>query len=84
MLHPGIETRIALVLFGFLSAVFLPWWVVVIVAVVLSFFWRAWEVPLFGLFVDFVWSPVHTTPFFVIGAIVLVWLFEPIRKEFLA
>lgn len=84
MWKPRTSLRICLAAFGFISAVFLPWWVTVIAIILLALFWRAGEVMLIGLLMDLLWSPLHSMPWFTIGAIVAVWLLEPLRKEFLA
>ncbi len=83
MWKPYSKTRIVIALFGFTSAIFLPWWVPAIVILTLACIWRSWEAILLGLFVDLLWLPTHEFPFFAIGAIVAVWILEPIRKEFL-
>jgi hypothetical protein len=48
--------------------------------------YRAWETLLIGFLMDFVWLPsgsaLHSFPYFMIGSIVLVWIFEPLRVRF--
>jgi hypothetical protein len=83
MWKPYNKARIAIALCGFLSAIFLPWWVPVIVVIGMACFWRAWEAMLIGLTVDFLWLPVHAFPFCTFGAIAIVWLLEPVRRELL-
>jgi hypothetical protein len=78
--------RIALAVIGFLGAIFWPWWVPALCILFLSLRWRAWEAILLGVFVDLLWlSPngFHALPLFTIFAIVVVWVFEPLRSEFL-
>ena len=77
--------RIVVAAIGFLSAIFLPWWIPAICIVILALRWRAWEAILLGVFMDLLWlSPASGLPLFTILAIVIVWIFEPLRKEFLA
>lgn len=80
--------RISIAIIGFTGAVFFSWWVPVICIVLLAIRWRAWEAILLGLLMDMLWlspaSPWHGFPFFTIGAILIVWLLEPVRVEFLA
>ena len=76
--------RVALALLGLLGALLLPIWIPILVALILALFWRAWEVLCIGLLIDFAWSPVHSFPYFTLGAVILVWILEPIRKEFLS
>lgn len=75
--------RITIAVMGFLAAVVLNAWVPGIAIVALASLWRAWEALLLGLFVDLLWLPSGNIPFFTIGAILIVWVMEPIRKEFL-
>ncbi len=87
MLYLGNTTRCILALLGFLSAIFFPPYVPLAVMGLLALRFRAWEVLLIGLCIDFVWLPaglsLHPLPLFTIGAFILVWALEPIRKEFL-
>lgn len=76
--------RIVVAIIGFLGAIFLPWWVPAICIVLLSIRWRAWEAVLLGLLMDLLWLPAGGFPLFTIGAIAVVWAFEPLRSEFLA
>jgi len=75
--------RITIAIMGFLAAVVLNAWIPGIAIVALAFLWRAWEALLLGLFVDLLWLPSGNIPFFTIGAILIVWVMEPIRKQFL-
>lgn len=68
---------------GLLGGLIVSGWIAAIAIVALAFFSRAWEAPFLGLIVDFVWLPVGGVPFFTLGSLVVVWLMEPIRKEFL-
>ncbi len=80
--------RIAVALIGFLGAIFWTWWVPVICMVLLSLRFRAWEVVILGTFMDLLWlSPgggFHGFPVFTVLSIAIVWVFEPLRVEFLA
>jgi len=80
--------RIIIALFGFASAFLGYWWIALIAILVLSLRFRAWEVILIGLLDDFMWVPssVHGSaiPYMTLAAIAIVWIFEPMRREFLA
>ena len=79
--------RFFLAALGFLGAIFFPPWIPGLSIIALSLRFRAWEVPLIGLVIDLLWRPLHgieVLPLFTIGAIVIVWGLEPLRKEFLA
>ena len=76
--------RIFLGLFGFWGALFGPWWLALIPMILLSLRFRAREVLMLGLFIDLFWQPVGWHwPIFIMSAIVIVWIFEPFRKELL-
>ncbi|MFA7309969.1 MAG: hypothetical protein WC050_03630 [Candidatus Paceibacterota bacterium] len=80
--------RITIALIGFCGALIGHWWIPVICMLVLAFRYRAWEIILLGLSIDFMWEPAAgiaaSFPYFTIGAIVVVWAFEPIRSQFLS
>lgn len=76
--------RISIAAIGFVGAIFSPVWIPIAAIFISAFFWRAWEAMLLGLFIDFLWLPIGATPWFTVGAIIIVWLFEPIRSEFLS
>lgn len=80
--------RVCIAIVGFIGAIFLPWWIPVICIFALSLRWPAWEAIILGVFMDMLWlSPGggwHGLPLFTIYAIVVVWVFEPIRSEFLS
>ena len=80
--------RIALALIGFLGALWFPWYVPAICIFLLALRFRAWEAIALGVFMDLLWfspdSLFHGLPVFTIGAIVVVWAFEPLRSEFLS
>ena len=75
--------RFAIGIMGFISTLLLNPWVPAIAILALAFLWRAWEAILLGLFIDLLWLPPGHLPYFTIGAIVVVWIMEPIRREFL-
>lgn len=64
-----------------------PAWLSVIVMIMLSLRFRAWEVVLIGLATDLLWHPgpgiLAPLPLFTIGAALLVWGLEPLRKQLL-
>ena len=75
--------RIFLGIFGALAVLFGPAWLPVVPMVLLSIRFRAWEAMVLGLFMDFMWLPWFGVPMFLILSIILVWIFEPLRKELL-
>ncbi len=75
--------RVFLALFGFWAALFGPPWLIFIPIVLLSMRFRAGEVMALGLFTDFLWAPALHVPLFLISSIVILWAFEPLRKELL-
>jgi hypothetical protein len=72
---------------GVLSVLYAAWWLPLIFMVILSVRWRAWEVPVLGLLIDFLWLPSTgyflPVPWFTIAGILISWVFEPLRKQFL-
>lgn len=83
--YNGIRLLLALAaLFGAFAA---PFWVPLLCMVLLSLRFSAWEVPLLGLLVDLLWLPsvgfLTPFPYFTVGGILIVLLFEPLRREFL-
>ncbi|HTR19057.1 MAG TPA: hypothetical protein VMH91_03745 [Candidatus Paceibacterota bacterium] len=80
--------RIAIGVVGFLGAIWLPWFIPAACIFLLALRFRAWEAIVIGVFMDLLWlspdSLFHGLPVFTIGAIVVVWAFEPLRSEFLA
>lgn len=82
---PTISLRTGVALTGAVGALFAPWWVPVICMVFLAFRYPAWEVPALGLLIDLMWLPGEgfSVPLFTIGAIAIVWLFAPLRSQFL-
>ena len=82
-----MSIRIIIAAIGFLGAVFAPPWVALSCIVLLSLRYRAWEVIVLGLTVDFMWLPggpsTHLFPIFTIVALIIVWGLEPLRLQFL-
>jgi hypothetical protein len=80
--------RIVIAAIGFVGAVFWVWYIPAISIVLLSLRFRAWEAIALGVFMDLLWlSPgggFHGLPLFTIFAIIVVWLFEPLRTELLS
>jgi hypothetical protein len=75
--------RIFLFCLGVWAAIFGPPWLPVIVMVLIVMRFRAWEVVFLGIFTDFLWAPGLHVPLYLIASIVIVWAFEPLRKELL-
>jgi hypothetical protein len=77
-------TLVGLALFG---VFFLPPLFVFACALILCVRYRAWEVLFIGLLMDYLWLPSGSTfsmiPLATLIAIALVWLFEPLRTQFL-
>jgi hypothetical protein len=76
--------RILLASLCFLSILLTPWWITILLMGGLSARYRAWEVLIFGLIMDFAWVPFGFShlPIFMLASIVIVWVFEPIREQF--
>ncbi len=79
--------RFTLVIIGLLSCLFSSMWLTLAVIVALSILYPSWEAMALGLLMDMLWTPGDVTivhiPLFTLIAIILVWAFHPIRKEFL-
>lgn len=79
--------RISLTVAGILGAIFSPPWVPLVCMGILALRFRAWEVMVLGMLVDFLWLPtgtlLETLPLFTIVGVVLAWGLEPLRSEFL-
>ncbi|MFZ2886821.1 MAG: hypothetical protein WA021_03310 [Minisyncoccia bacterium] len=73
----------------FASVVFAPWWIALAFAVALSLRWRAWEVVIAGVLFDMLWLPSlsfsswDTVPLGTILSLVLILVFEPLRRQLL-
>lgn len=85
--HRDDFLRVVLFLAALLGAFFAPFWVPLLCMILLSLRFRAWEALFIGLLMDLLWLPsvgfFNPFPYFTVGAIILVWIFEPVRKEFL-
>lgn len=82
-----IYFRILIALIGFFGAIWLPWYVPAICIFLLALRFRAWEAIALGVFMDLLWLPpgsLFGLPIFTIGAIVVVWVLEPLRSELLS
>ena len=86
----GQNIRIILALALFVSVVFAPPWLAAIFACALCARWRAWEVIAAGMLMDFLWMPAsvsflsfHAIPWITLIAIILVFGFEPLRRQLL-
>lgn len=70
-----------------LGGLFAPFWLPLAAMALLSMLFRSWEVPFLGLILDLLWLPtvgfLHPIPVFTITGILLMWVFEPLRREFL-
>ena len=84
------KLRIVLAAACFLAAVFAPWWVAAICALLLCLRFRAWEVILAGIFMDLYWLPFSVSflsfksmPIATLVAIALVFGLEPLRRQLL-
>lgn len=79
--------RIILALAGVVAALTLPPWAALIAVVVLAAKWRAWEAPLIGLLVDYMWLPTgapwSVVPMYMLASLAIVWALEPLRARFL-
>jgi len=84
----GLENsvRIGVAALGFFGALYISPWVPVVCIVLLAIRFRAWEAIVLGVFIDLMWLPgghFASLPLFTMGSIVVVWLLEPLRSEFL-
>ncbi|KKW19494.1 MAG: hypothetical protein UY63_C0012G0003 [Parcubacteria group bacterium GW2011_GWA2_51_10] len=77
--------RLLLTCAGIASSLFAPAWVTLLFMGALALRYPAWEVLLIGILMDYLWMPdvLYSLPLFTITAFILVWGFEPLRKEFL-
>ncbi len=79
--------RIALAAIGFIGALVAPPWLPLACIVLLAIRYRAWEVIFIGLLLDLAWQPMgmplSTLPVYTFLSIAIVWLFEPLRVQFL-
>ncbi len=72
---------------GFVAAVFFSPWIAAVCIVLLAVRYRALEAILIGATLDLLWLPFDTFllsfPVCTLMAALLVWGFEPLRREFL-
>lgn len=86
MSSPGSTLfRLAAMLAGLIAILVGPWWLLLMVTMVLSVRYAAWEVPLLGLLADMAWMPVHgmAIPYATLASLCIVWFFEPLRARFM-
>ncbi|PIR84067.1 hypothetical protein COU18_01520 [Candidatus Kaiserbacteria bacterium CG10_big_fil_rev_8_21_14_0_10_51_14] len=85
MSYPISNFRFFLVLIALSSALFAWWWIPLVCMIILSLRYSSWEVPILGLLIDVLWLPTEgiSLPLFTILGIVLVWIFMPLRRQFL-
>lgn len=77
--------RLVLSLLGLLSALFAPYYITALFIIALCVRYRAYEAVALGLILDFLWQPAGAhLPFFTVIALVSLWGFEPLRREFLS
>ena len=73
---------------GIFGTVLASPWVVLSAMALLALRFRAWEVLVIGVAMDFLWLPsdslIFPLPLFTLGALILVWGLEPLRNEILA
>ena len=63
---------------GFRSAV-----APIVPMILLSMRFRAWEALFIGILTDFLYAPGLHIPLYLFSSILIVWAFEPLRKELL-
>lgn len=72
---------------GALSAAFFSPVVAALAVVILAVRYRAWEAVMIGAVMDILWLPydslLYSVPWCTCTAALLVWGFEPLRREFL-
>ena len=80
---PSVRTLIGVALC--VSALIGPLWLTFIFALMLSVRYRAWEVVVVAVFIDFLWlpGPISSTnlPLATLGALILIVALEPLRRE---
>ena len=75
--------RIVLSILGVYAVLFAPPWLPIVPMILLAMRFRAWEIMILGLLTDFIWTPTLHVPLFLLASVVIVWAFEPLRKELL-
>lgn len=83
----GTALRILGTAIGILGIVFWSPWLVFAVMALLAIRFRAWEILVIGVAMDFVWLPsgfhLMPLPLFTLGALLLLWGLESFRNEIL-
>ncbi len=82
--------RIILAIALFASVLLAPWWLPLVLTIILAARWRAGEAIVAGILYDILWLPggvfftsFDTIPLATIISIVLVFIFEPVRRQLL-
>jgi hypothetical protein len=83
--HHVISVRTFLAVVGVIGVFIAPWWVPLVCMLILALRYASWETLFIGLLMDLVWLPGggFPIPLFTIGGIALVWIFMPLRRQFL-
>lgn len=86
----SIGIRVLLALLGVFGVVFAPPWVPLLVILLLALCYPAWEALAIGLMADLLWQTPTVSdglfgalPLMTLAALLFVWGFEPLRREFL-
>jgi hypothetical protein len=82
------NTRVVGFMVLLLCALYAPFYVTGIVALLISLRWRAWEVVGIGVCMDLLWMPSVGTflgaiPLAACTALFIVWILEPFRRNLL-
>jgi hypothetical protein len=81
--------RVLLSLAAVVGVLYAPWWVPAALVLALCVRFRAWEVILIGMFADLFWMPTfvgasfESLPLSTIYALVILFIFEPLRRQLL-
>ena len=84
--RPANSIRAAIAIVAVLGVFVALWWVPLVCMILLALRYPAWEVPVIGLLMDFLWLPGSghfVIPLFMIGGIGIVWICAPLRDQFL-
>lgn len=76
--------RIALALLALFSALFFPAYITAALMILSCIRYPAYEMLFVGLLTDFLWHPAGLhLPYFTLIALIALWGFAPLRKEFM-
>lgn len=85
---PTNSIRVVLGLIGLVGLYTGPWFLTPIAIILLALRYRAWEGLILGLCMDLLWHPAgaffQPFPLYTFGAIIIVWVLEPLRRQLLA